>query len=52
MHWRTHVAVVICQCVYFAQVKTDCKNIIWLRNGSSLKSFYYLWTTRYMGSEG
>ena len=25
MHWRTHVAVVICHCVYSAKVKTDFK---------------------------
>ena len=48
MHWWTYAAVVICQCVYSAYVKTDWKNIAWLRNGSSLKSFYYLWTTRYI----
>ena len=47
MPWRTNVAVIICQCVYSTWVKTDWKNIAWLKNGSSLKSFYYLWTTRY-----
>ena len=49
MPWQTHVAVIICQCVYSTWVKTDWKNIAWLKNGSNLKSFYYLWTTRYVG---
>ena len=48
MPWQTHVAVIICQCVYSTWVKTDWKNIAWLKNGSSLKSCYYLWTTRYL----
>ena len=48
MPWQTHVAVIICQCVYSTWVKTDWKNIAWLKNGSSLKSFYYLWTIRYI----
>ena len=48
MPWRTNVAVIICQCVYSTCVKTDWKNIAWLKNGRSLKSFYYIWTTRYM----
>ena len=47
MPWQTNVAVIICHCVYSTWVKTDWKTIAWLKNGSSLKSFCYLWTTRY-----
>ena len=49
MHWSNHVAVVICQCAILRLGENaSWKNIAWLRNGSSLKSFYYLWTTRYI----
>ena len=51
IHWQTYLAVVICQCVCILRLCENglAKCRLAKKNGSSLKSFTYLWTTRYVG---